>query len=252
MLTTTTLNTPSQRANTSNGFTLIELLVVIAIIAILAAILFPVFGRARENARRSSCQSNQKQLGLAYLQYRQDYDEQFPFVFWADPGGWTPSAGYSFTAIYPYIKNGQVLQCPSNTGIGIVFSTDSANPKSYPAGSPITHYTTNSYINYKGAWNKPAPVSEASIPEPSTTIMALDMTDKSSARAPMIDSWGGQIFPETSTNQRQGFVHLDGANYLYIDGHVKWQNKAAMTVDNASNWTRWGRKPNDKWSFNHL
>jgi prepilin-type N-terminal cleavage/methylation domain-containing protein len=66
--------TPSQRL----GFTLIELLVVIAIIAILAAILFPVFGRARENARRSSCQSNLKQIGLGILQYNQDFDERFP------------------------------------------------------------------------------------------------------------------------------------------------------------------------------
>src|SRR5437763_14432141 len=81
-----------------SGFTLIELLVVIAIIAILAAILFPVFARARENARRASCQSNQKQLGLGFLQYAQDYDERLPFH-----QNWAPQ-------IYPYVKSTQIYK----------------------------------------------------------------------------------------------------------------------------------------------
>src|SRR5436190_15559888 len=98
------------------GFTLIELLVVIAIIAILAAILFPVFGRARENARRSSCQSNLKQLGLGLLQYTQDYDEMLPAGY-----NGVPPAGNGFWGtgwagcIYPYVKNGQVYVCPNDT-----------------------------------------------------------------------------------------------------------------------------------------
>src|SRR5215216_6607048 len=87
------------------GFTLVELLVVIAIIAILAAILFPVFSRARENARRSSCQSNLKQLGLGMAQYVQDYDERF--VSWrSTTTGWAE-------LLQPYVKSTQVLQCPS-------------------------------------------------------------------------------------------------------------------------------------------
>ncbi|RYG63499.1 DUF1559 domain-containing protein, partial [bacterium] len=99
------------------AFTLIELLVVIAIIAILAAILFPVFGRARENARRSSCQSNLKQIGLGIMQYTQDYDEKFPMyrvTFWAaQPGqtfGWADG-------IQPYLKSEQIFQCPSNNDV---------------------------------------------------------------------------------------------------------------------------------------
>src|SRR2546421_4309664 len=94
------------------AFTLIELLVVIAIIAILAAILFPVFARARENARRSSCQSNLKQIGLGVLQYVQDYDETFPMGRTADPilGQW--ASGWSAT-IQPYVKSSQIMQCPS-------------------------------------------------------------------------------------------------------------------------------------------
>ncbi|RYG62324.1 DUF1559 domain-containing protein, partial [bacterium] len=88
------------------GFTLIELLVVIAIIAILAAILFPVFGRARENARRSSCQSNLKQVGLAMAQYQQDYDERTLVVDEDNGLTW-------FNPLQPYIKSTQVFRCPS-------------------------------------------------------------------------------------------------------------------------------------------
>lgn len=97
------------RTNKMQGFTLIELLVVIAIIAILAAILFPVFGRARENARRSSCASNMRQLGLGVLQYAQDYDERYPSVRGtsAGPGNWGQ-------VIYPYVKSTQIYACPSN------------------------------------------------------------------------------------------------------------------------------------------
>src|SRR5215216_1456391 len=89
------------------GFTLIELLVVIAIIAILAAILFPVFARARENARRSSCQSNLKQIGLGLMQYTQDYDEAMPII-WNGEGEW-------MDAVQPYIKSYQLFVCPSDS-----------------------------------------------------------------------------------------------------------------------------------------
>jgi prepilin-type N-terminal cleavage/methylation domain-containing protein/prepilin-type processing-associated H-X9-DG protein len=96
------------------GFTLIELLVVIAIIAILAAILFPVFARARENARRSSCQSNLKQIGLGIVQYVQDYDERFPFAYNKLDSGTSsaPIIGWIDT-LQPYLKSEQIFQCPS-------------------------------------------------------------------------------------------------------------------------------------------
>ena len=90
------------------GFTLIELLVVIAIIAILAAILFPVFARAREKARQTSCLSNLKQLGLAWTMYAQDYDEQFPFDAYI--GNPHPML---CTGLYPYVKNRNIFYCPS-------------------------------------------------------------------------------------------------------------------------------------------
>ena len=101
--------------NQKSAFTLIELLVVIAIIAILAAILFPVFARARENARRSSCQSNLKQIGLGFMQYTQDYDEKFPLRH-HDPSSNSSALANSTGAwvqLQPYIKSQQVYQCPS-------------------------------------------------------------------------------------------------------------------------------------------
>jgi prepilin-type N-terminal cleavage/methylation domain-containing protein/prepilin-type processing-associated H-X9-DG protein len=115
----------------SSGFTLIELLVVIAIIAILAAILFPVFGRARESARRASCQSNLKQIALSFHQYSQDFDEKFPLVAWSVGGGtaygpgaggpkggwlgpWNTEATCWIDEVMPYLKSTQILNCPSD------------------------------------------------------------------------------------------------------------------------------------------
>ena len=106
--------TPSNHSHSqrASAFTLIELLVVIAIIAILAAILFPVFARARENARRSSCQSNLKQIGLGMEQYKNDYDQNFPPV--VIPFSGSPQNSWP-TLIEPYIKSSQVYTCPSAT-----------------------------------------------------------------------------------------------------------------------------------------
>src|SRR5450755_4691782 len=106
----------SSRVTTSHrsrrGFTLIELLVVIAIIAILAAILFPVFAKARENARRASCESNLKQISLGIMQYNQDNDETYMLTQLPSPGG----SGITFAAaIYSYTKSTQILQCPSGS-----------------------------------------------------------------------------------------------------------------------------------------
>src|SRR5690349_15983360 len=115
---TTSMTCTARR--TGRGFTLIELLVVIAIIAILAAILFPVFARARENARRTSCQSNLKQIALGIFQYTQDYDERYPSRFY---GNGVNYGGAWAAVVQPYVKSEQLFQCPSEpTAPGVPFA----------------------------------------------------------------------------------------------------------------------------------
>jgi len=113
------------------GFTLIELLVVIAIIAILAAILFPVFAKAREKARQITCASNLKQLGLAFTQYTQDYDEHFTH---GDP--WGTAQGWA-GQIYPYVKSGGAFSCPD----------DPTNPN---ANGVVVSYAMNTDLAWQG------------------------------------------------------------------------------------------------------
>src|SRR6185312_9045849 len=126
----------------SKAFTLIELLVVIAIIAILAAILFPVFARARENARRATCMSNLKQIGLGIMQYTQDYDEFMPLQSAATVNNFanvtTPSV---LGVIQPYIKSWQIYRCPS-----AVIATSGP-----PIGESDTNYFTNGVISQNPA-----------------------------------------------------------------------------------------------------
>ena len=131
----------------SAGFTLIELLVVIAIIAILAAILFPVFAKAREKARQSSCSSNTKQMATAFMSYLQDYDEKFPLAGYAITGFSIPGAGGSADGsnvnmwrfyIMPYVKNYQILLCPSSAWNG---------DPTYPGNQMLRQYGYNGNVS---------------------------------------------------------------------------------------------------------
>jgi prepilin-type N-terminal cleavage/methylation domain-containing protein len=122
----------SSRRGPIRAFTLIELLVVIAIIAILAAILFPVFQKVRENARRTACLSNEKQLGLGFIQYTQDADEQLPYCFYGAPQGW---AGH----LYPYVKSTGVFKCPDDsTNTYVSAGNNPAVPVSYAMNQDLT------------------------------------------------------------------------------------------------------------------
>ena len=165
------------------GFTLIELLVVIAIIAILAAILFPVFARARENARRASCQSNKKQMALGFKQYIQDYDELYPVA----------TNGTAFTGttwsnvLQPYLKSQQIFQCPSDAAA---------------TGSTFNSYA---YNNRLGQQNESAMNNSAAI------VMTFEVTGTANATS---DSRVAQVSASTR--------HLEGANFSFVDGHVKW------------------------------
>ncbi|MEO6907312.1 MAG: DUF1559 domain-containing protein, partial [Abditibacteriaceae bacterium] len=155
--------------NRRKGFTLIELLVVIAIISILAAILFPVFARARENARRTACMSNLKQIGLGIQMYVQDYDERFPLVAVNGPVSINTSTGASTypaiigwsDALQPYIKNIQIYQCPSDSTYGTI---NGINPKPYNYGYTDYWYNSRLCINNGSGVNTGINIAQLTYP----------------------------------------------------------------------------------------
>ncbi|HEX8550942.1 MAG TPA: DUF1559 domain-containing protein [Abditibacteriaceae bacterium] len=208
------------------GFTLIELLVVIAIIAILAAILFPVFARARENARRSSCASNLKQIGLGIMQYTQDYDERF--VRATTGAGGTANAQTWANSLQPYLKSTQIFQCPSDSSI---------EPNTWwMPGTPTAPPFHISYLYNSSI----ARSSLAAVQNVSGTVMGVDGATNPSGSSNPID-WLKSPKPTaflvrpfvgddtTDTDGRgEDFAapaarHLETSNVLYVDGHVKAQ-----------------------------
>ncbi len=189
-----------------SGFTLIELLVVIAIIAILAAILFPVFARAREKARQTSCLSNLKQIALAIHMYAQDYDERFPITYDAPgtSGGWWANAKYImwWHETQPYLKNWQLLQCPSDPDPNQGGAFDATWQCSY---------------SWNCGWMNGQKL--ANIPRPAERVYAGDKWGRDPRLAPNNGGGGcngGQ--PSYADNS----VHNMGANYALCDGHAKW------------------------------
>lgn len=213
------LISPTQHTKNKSAFTLIELLVVIAIIAILAAILFPVFGRARENARRSSCQSNLKQIGLGIMQYTQDYDEKVP--------GRNVNGITWRQLVQPYIKSTQLFMCPSNSTKDTVADSASAG---YPA------------INISYACNNRAMPSPTSGPQyvrslaqftsPTTRILVSEITGSNSQTVGDIGWDATTDFPD------KAFAgHLGTMNCLFGDGHVK----ALRPIATGTPLNMWGR-----------
>lgn len=209
------------------GFTLIELLVVIAIIALLAAILFPVFGRARENARRSSCQSNLKQIGLGILQYSQDYDERMVGASRIPDGVASPSDAQIVRwqeAIEPYVKSTQIFKCPSNSDTTIVKGTTSAqNIKAHYVanGNKDSGATSTDEFPYPRPMDSKVP----GISGDTHTGRALSEI-LTPAQAIMVkESGDGSDVPNlVKTSGTNGFAftnHLATSNFLFADGHVK-------------------------------
>ncbi len=218
---------PKQNSMIGSGFTLIELLVVIAIIAILAAILFPVFARARENARRSSCQSNLKQIGLGIMQYTQDYDERMISGRMSDgvnQHNWEE-------LVQPYVKSYQLFKCPSNTKNTTAMGDDNSG---LPAGSgsgvsyalhvEFGDQTDMNWFNAGagGARNSAGP-NLADFSSPSTTIAVVESNGTNN------DFGVGNNFYSSVTPSYLFEGHLATANYLFSDGHVKSLKAIATT-----------------------
>jgi prepilin-type processing-associated H-X9-DG protein len=216
-------------------------LVVIAIIAILAAILFPVFARARENARRASCQSNLKQIGLGIMQYTQDYDESYPIHYDGTPG----NAKLWPQFMQPYLKSEQIFTCPSRSDVTFNGGYDSVIAYGY-------NYWMSRYYY--------ADATQAGIQRPAETILITETgggnPDTSGYYLAYPSYYGGvanrtQVtygFDVPTAAARLTTRHFDGLNTLWCDGHVKWTKRELLESDTGLNNTTatgskywWGR-----------
>ena len=256
------------------AFTLIELLVVIAIIAILAAILFPVFATAREKARQTQCASNEKQLGLAFLQYIQDYDETWPYELVLRSGSWVGAGGQEWAGpLYPYLKSLDVWKCPDDTLL--------LRPAETAAGYKQISYTFNGNFDY---WM--GVVQASQMGAPANTVLLYEtgggvfnlptdvlspggfgwvrqndqfMCDGRCANA--FGDYEGTLVPSTQafissdqndlTNNTGTFPtwgpmparHGNGANWLAADGHVKYLIATQVSVGFEQSGTNVGSLP---------
>ena len=247
-------------AGARNGFTLIELLVVIAIIGIIASILFPVFARVRENARKISCLSNMKQLGLAFIQYTQDYDERWPCGTQMFAGQYRLGTGWG-GQVYPYVKSSQVYKCPS----------DPSNPTA--ASRVAVSYGFNHNVGEDdnsatfGAGGGKSVGHQAQLTAPAKTVLLFEMSGSEAKVSDPVEGntgvyscsggsitnifclggtttnnngtavfatgyMGGRVhasgtcdwsgLPKTGCYNSAEGRHLQGASFTLADGHAKW------------------------------
>jgi len=236
--------------NNKYGFTLIELLVVIAIIAILAAILFPVFAKVREKARQTACLSNEKQLGLGFLQYSEDYDEAEPAGYWfADGQGWAGE-------LYSYVKSTKVYTCPDDS---ITPTTVSFQGPYYVVSygynrNMVTKPTTDGTTTTSGV------ATIAMLQSPASTVLLHEIVnnvakvdnnnghlDQDSATdfgsygfdgfGPVSTINGGHPLTDTgymgnpaaNVSYQPTGRHTNGSNFVLADGHAKWLRGTAVS-----------------------
>jgi prepilin-type N-terminal cleavage/methylation domain-containing protein len=222
-------------ASSRTGFTLVELLVVIAIISILAAILFPVFAQAREKARQSSCLSNGRQIGTAFLMYAQDNDESLVLTSYS-PDPMVGTANSWTSRCQPYIRNRAVFRCPSDQ------STDWAETDADVLTAPttrkkMTSYLLNAYMAGSAPWGTlaaiAAPASVIYVSEASKAIAPRDHFHpfhwNGNGETPTPNPlYSGYMNGITWNAARQETVelaltrHHGGFNSVYLDGHSKW------------------------------
>lgn len=219
----------------SRGFTLIELLVVVAIIAILAAILFPVFSRARENARRASCMNNMKQIGLGMMMYTQDYDEMLPYqgastgntngFHYSDPtaSDWTNNWMYE---IYPYVRSWQIFRCPSAPASTGSYPPTGNSDSSYVGNGILLAYFTS----------HPVPRSVAVLDTPSSLILVQENVNRIDYALMRPQNGLDWLLAGLSD------MHFDGGNLLFADGHAKWRKESTIC---AADFGLTATNPND-------
>jgi len=209
----------------TKGFTLIELLVVIAIIAILAAILFPVFAQARAKARQTTCLNNMRQLGTGLMMYAQDWDETLPLNDYIGNGlgplpGWRdPRAGDSWcSGIYPYVKNSQIYTCPE----AYVYSEN--NPWRSPEKDEdgVVSYLMN-YVT-RGQTLAAIPASAALV-----FLHEGDRRWRACHCRPEPERLTSRFYVEIN-HDFYDTRHQEGTNLLFCDGHAKWRRKASVLV----------------------
>jgi prepilin-type processing-associated H-X9-DG protein len=189
------------------GITVLELLVIVAVLAILAAILFPVVHRPGENAPRSACQSNLKQIGLGIMQYTQDWNERMPLVAVHDVSSSKLSNGQPYgwaDALHLYVKSTEILQCPSQ---------DKRRPAPRDAvQSGFCDYWFNGNLSGR---------ESADVAAPAQTLMCGDGNDGHDGADAR---YNRNVLPLHWLNMKNSpaLRHIEGANYLFVDGHVKW------------------------------